>query len=164
MANTELRLEVAIRDQVIQRQREAQRNLWKLLSGLGLQEKQMLDFAAWHEIPIEDYMMSPYLCDKNHPPNPSFLGNDPLSQSEVSSLSYSRRSSCNFEQYHQSIDRGGGSNWNSFSREEHHTYYFLSNDHHSPPSAQPRMKKPEQSWFPDSSTPGGDDQHEVSKQ
>ncbi|KAA8531497.1 hypothetical protein F0562_006150 [Nyssa sinensis] len=46
MANTELQFEMAMRDQIIHNQREAQRNLWNLLTGLGLDEKRISEFAA----------------------------------------------------------------------------------------------------------------------
>lgn len=55
MANTELQFEMARRDQIIHNQREAQRNLWNLLMGLGLDEKQILDLAAKQGITIEDW-------------------------------------------------------------------------------------------------------------
>ncbi|XP_038998465.1 kinesin-like protein KIN-8B [Hibiscus syriacus] len=46
MANTELQFKMAMRDQIIHNQREAQRNLWNLIMGLGLDEKQILELAA----------------------------------------------------------------------------------------------------------------------
>ncbi|KAI3768213.1 hypothetical protein L2E82_18709 [Cichorium intybus] len=55
MTNTELQYEMAMRDQVIHNQRETQRNLWNLVMGLGLDEKQMLKLAAKQGITIEDW-------------------------------------------------------------------------------------------------------------
>ncbi|XP_026659921.2 kinesin-like protein KIN-8B isoform X3 [Phoenix dactylifera] len=54
MANTELQFEMAMRDQVIHNQREALRNLWNMLLGLGLEQKQIMDLAARQGIVIED--------------------------------------------------------------------------------------------------------------
>lgn len=62
MANTELQFEMARRDQIIHNQREAQRNLWNLLMGLGLDEKQILDLAAKQGITIEDWKHNNKVC------------------------------------------------------------------------------------------------------
>ncbi|XP_023757908.1 kinesin-like protein KIN-8B [Lactuca sativa] len=59
MTNTELQYEMAMRDQVIHNQRETQRNLWNLVMGLGLDEKQMLKLAAKQGITIEDWATVP---------------------------------------------------------------------------------------------------------
>ncbi|OWM66152.1 hypothetical protein CDL15_Pgr013369 [Punica granatum] len=141
MANTELQLEVAMRDQIIHRQRDAQRNLWNLLMGLGLDERRLLDLAAWQGIPMEDYMMAPYmgLSNKNQSPNPAVHRYIP---SPCTSLSYSTSSS-NFEHY-QNFENGSmrRGNWNSFCREERHmSYYFLSDN--PSPSAQLQTRKSE---------------------
>ncbi|CAL1371941.1 unnamed protein product [Linum trigynum] len=56
MGNTELQFGVAMRDQIIHNQREAQRNLWNLLMGLGLDEKRVLELAAKQGITIEDWV------------------------------------------------------------------------------------------------------------
>ena len=71
MANTELQVEMARRDQVIYNQREAQRNLWNLLMGLGLDVKQILELAAKQGSTIEDSTMPPYLgqLDQKESPN-----------------------------------------------------------------------------------------------
>ncbi|ONK74518.1 uncharacterized protein A4U43_C03F7200 [Asparagus officinalis] len=55
MANTELQFEMAMRDQVIHNQREALRNLWNMLLGLGLKQKQIMDLAARQGVTIEDW-------------------------------------------------------------------------------------------------------------
>ncbi|GFP78853.1 kinesin-like protein kif19 [Phtheirospermum japonicum] len=54
IANTELQFEIAIRDQIINSQREAQRNLWNLLMSLGLDEKQIVELGAKQGITVED--------------------------------------------------------------------------------------------------------------
>lgn len=61
MNNTELQFEMAMRDQIIYNQREAQRHLWNLLMGLGLEEKQLTELAAKQGITIEDWAMTPQL-------------------------------------------------------------------------------------------------------
>lgn len=61
MANSELQLEMAMRDQVIQNQRESLKNLWNLLMGLGLDEKQILHLAAKQGLTIEGWTTTPSL-------------------------------------------------------------------------------------------------------
>jgi kinesin family protein 18/19 len=80
MANTELQFEMAMRDQVIHNQREALRNMWNLLMGLGLDERQILDLAAKQGIMIEDWTVTPYLglSDKKQSPNPASGRLEPL--------------------------------------------------------------------------------------
>lgn len=70
MANTELQFEMAMRDQIIQNQREAQRNLWNLIMGIGLEKRQIMDLAAQQGITIEDWAMAQYLghMDKEQAP------------------------------------------------------------------------------------------------
>ncbi|XP_031742656.1 kinesin-like protein KIN-8B isoform X2 [Cucumis sativus] len=58
MANSELQLEMAMRDQVIHNQRESLKNLWNLLMGLGLDEKQILHLAAKQGLTIEGWTMT----------------------------------------------------------------------------------------------------------
>ncbi|KAL4179996.1 hypothetical protein AMTRI_Chr13g122990 [Amborella trichopoda] len=67
MANTELQFEMAIRDQRIYNQREAQRNLWNLLMGSGLDRKQIMDLATKQGITIEDWSTPPGGLHKNSP-------------------------------------------------------------------------------------------------
>nr|DAD22435.1 TPA_asm: hypothetical protein HUJ06_023898 [Nelumbo nucifera] len=59
MANTELQFEMAIRDQVIHNQREMQRNLWNLIMGLGIDERQIMKLAFEQGITIEDWTVTP---------------------------------------------------------------------------------------------------------
>ncbi|XP_038881855.1 kinesin-like protein KIN-8B isoform X1 [Benincasa hispida] len=61
MANSELQLEMAMRDQVIHNQRESLKNLWNLLMGLGLDEKQILHLAAKQGLTIEGWTITPSL-------------------------------------------------------------------------------------------------------
>ncbi|CAA0843083.1 P-loop containing nucleoside triphosphate hydrolases superfamily protein [Striga hermonthica] len=59
ISNTELQFEIAIRDQIINSQREAQRNLWNLLTSFGLNEKQIVELGAKQGITVEDFQMTP---------------------------------------------------------------------------------------------------------
>ncbi|XVF61441.1 hypothetical protein PTKIN_Ptkin08bG0129700 [Pterospermum kingtungense] len=160
MANTELQFEIAMRDQIIHNQREAQGNLWNLLMGLGLDEKQILELAAKQGITIEDRTRTRYLGISNgvQPPNLASGGYAPLSYGRISNgeqppnlasggyapLSYGlsinqwhSRSSCIY-QNHQHVTSKSFSVgcWNlspTFCREEHHSsYHSLSHDN-SPP-------------------------------
>ncbi|XP_056171724.1 kinesin-like protein KIN-8B isoform X2 [Syzygium oleosum] len=134
MSNTELQFEIAMRDQVIHNQREAQRNLWNLVMGLGLEsldKKRLLDVAAWQGIPIEDYMMTPYLglSDNSHLENVASHRYLPFGSSPCMGRSLSK-SSCNLH-HHQFFCSGPTSsgNWSALCREEHHSsYYLLSHD------------------------------------
>ncbi|KAF3631293.1 putative WD-repeat protein [Capsicum annuum] len=71
IANTELQLEIAMRDQILHNQREAQKNLWNLLLSLGLDEKQITDLALKQGITIEDWTMTGQiqLSDRRQSPN-----------------------------------------------------------------------------------------------
>ncbi|KAK9097058.1 hypothetical protein Sjap_022555 [Stephania japonica] len=59
MTNTELQFEMAMRDQVIHKQRETQRNLWNLITALGLDQKQVMEYAARQGTAIEDWTTTP---------------------------------------------------------------------------------------------------------
>ena len=59
MTNAELQFQIAVRDQIIQNQREAQSNLWVLLVSSGLNHKQILELATKQGITIEDWIMPP---------------------------------------------------------------------------------------------------------
>ncbi|XP_058010379.1 kinesin-like protein KIN-8B isoform X2 [Hevea brasiliensis] len=150
MANTELQFEMAMRDQIIHNQREAQRNLWNLLMGLGLEEKHLLDFAVKHGIIIEDWMMMPHLgiSDKKQSSVSAFGRYVPMGYSQCSSQSFS--GSCIFQHYQdfgsRSFSRGPWDASGTFCREEHHSsYYMLSNDL-SPP-AYLRLRKSANHWI-----------------
>ncbi|KAL6512908.1 Kinesin-like protein KIN-8B [Orobanche hederae] len=84
--NTELQFEIAIRDQIINSQREAQRNLSNLLTSLGLDEKQIVELGS-KGITVEDIQMTTPLAlsstarspntkyNRNNPPHyPTFDG------------------------------------------------------------------------------------------
>lgn len=58
MVNTELQFEMAMRDQVIHNQRKALKDLWNLLVGLGLDDKEVAELAAKQGLMIEDWMTS----------------------------------------------------------------------------------------------------------
>uniref|UniRef100_A0A5B7AAU8 Kinesin-like protein n=1 Tax=Davidia involucrata TaxID=16924 RepID=A0A5B7AAU8_DAVIN len=107
MANTELQFEMAIRDQIIHNQREAQRNLWNLLMGLGLDEKRILEFASKQGITIEDWTTTSNLglSDRRQSPDLGYGRFTPLWYCPCIGQSYAR-SSCIFQQNH---DLGSGS-------------------------------------------------------
>lgn len=137
MANTELQFEMAMRDQVIHNQREALRNLWNLLMGLGLDERRISDLAAKQGITIEDWTGMPNLglADRKQLPN--------LATGRFASFGYNpytgqlySTTSCNFQHYQDfslsELPTGHSVPSSTFCREEHHSsYYLLSHDHSS---------------------------------
>ncbi|XVF59173.1 hypothetical protein PTKIN_Ptkin07bG0254300 [Pterospermum kingtungense] len=140
MANTELQFEMARRDQIIHNQREAQRNLWNLIMGLGLDAKQILDLAAKQGITIEDWTMRRYmgLSNTEQSPNLASEGYAP----PVYGLSINQwhsRSSCIYQNYQhvasKSFSRGLWDLSPTFCREEHHSSYYLLAHDNSPPYA-----------------------------
>lgn len=139
MGNTSLQFEMAMRDQIIYNQREAQRNLWNLLMGLAVEEKQVFDLAAKQGITIEDWSMPSYPGLPNRKQPPSFMpANMPFM-----GHSYSQ-SSCTFQSYQDSSSKG--QQWNptpTLCREEHHSsYYFMG---HQPP-AFANLRKSHDGW------------------
>ncbi|KAF5454311.1 hypothetical protein F2P56_023986 [Juglans regia] len=151
MANTELQFEMAMRDQVIHDQREALRNLWNLLVGLGLDERKIFELAAKQGITIEDWTSTAYLgiSDRKQSPN--------LVDGRFAPLQYSS-ASCIFQHSQHfgstSFLRGYWDSAATFCREEHlNSYCVLSHDH--PSSACPRLSKSSEhlvggrpsSWF-----------------
>ncbi|KAK9284337.1 hypothetical protein L1049_023508 [Liquidambar formosana] len=150
MANTELQFEIAMRDQVIYNQREAQRNLWNLLMGLGLDELQITELAAKQGITIEDWATTSYmgLSDRKQSPNPGYDKLSPFWNRPCIAQSYSRSSSI-FQQ-HQGFGSGSFAKGQqdlarTLCREEHHSsYYLLSHDHS--PSAYLRLRKSSEHW------------------
>lgn len=154
MANTELQFEIAMRDQVIHNQREAQRNLWNMLLGLGLGQKQILDLAAKQGITIENWTIpvsgtlsrKQSSCHSMLLPvtfNPHVNGHPNASmacvlrhQQDISATAY-------FSSH---------SDTHTICRQEHHSsYYLLSHDHSTPSylsrGAQQASKKPEKCTF-----------------
>ncbi|KAK3011182.1 hypothetical protein RJ639_011461 [Escallonia herrerae] len=138
MANTELQFEMAIRDQVIHSQREAQRNLWNVLMGLGLDEKRILGIAAKQGITIEDWTITPHLglSDGKQIQNTGYGSSIRLSYCPCGGQSLAK-SSCIFQQNQDFRTRSPfKGNWelrHAFCREEHHSsYYYMSHDPYSP--------------------------------
>lgn len=132
MTNTELQFEMAMRDQVIHNQRETQRNLWNLLMGLGLDEKQLLKLAAKQGITIEDWAMTPQLglTDSWKP------GHERSSRVSPSYANPSRSFLQNQEY---------GDSAHTYCREEHHSsYYFMS---HNSPSTYTRLTRSSENWL-----------------
>ncbi|XWS41704.1 hypothetical protein CRYUN_Cryun17cG0105600 [Craigia yunnanensis] len=138
MANTELQFEMAMRDQIIHNQREALRNLWNLLMGLGLDEKQILDLAAKQGITIEDWTMTRYLglSNREQSPNLASGGYAPLSYG-LSINQWHSRSSRIYQNYqHVASKSFSRAHWDlspTFCREEHHSSYYLLAHDNSPP-------------------------------
>ncbi|KAK2978832.1 hypothetical protein RJ640_030643 [Escallonia rubra] len=138
MANTELQFEMAMRDQVIHSQREAQRNLWNVLMGLGLDEKRILGIAAKQGITIEDWTITPHLglSDRTQIQNTGYGSSTRLSYCPCGGQSFAK-SSCIFQQNQDFRTRSPfKGNWelcHAFCREEHHSsYYYMSHDPYSP--------------------------------
>ncbi|XWS45073.1 hypothetical protein CRYUN_Cryun15aG0105300 [Craigia yunnanensis] len=149
MANAELQFEMAMRDQIIHNQREAQRNLWNLLIWLGLDEKQILDLAAKQGITIEDWTMTRYLGLSNREQSPNLASGEyaPLSYG-VSINQWHSRSSCIYQNYQhvasKSISRGHWDLSPTFCREEHHSSYYLLAHDNSPPYV--RFRRSSDNW------------------
>ncbi|KAM7524309.1 hypothetical protein LguiA_014211 [Lonicera macranthoides] len=158
MANTELQFEMAMRDQIIHNQRESQRNLWNLLMGLGLDERQILELAAKQGTTIEGWSVIPQLglLDKQSP-NPGYGSCTPMLYCPCGSQSYAK-SSCTFQQNRNfastSYFKGNLGSPSTFCREEHHSsYYYMTHDQHPSPHLRPRSSE---HWFstPDKNTGG----------
>lgn len=139
MANTELQFEMAMRDQVIHNQREALRNMWNLLMGLGLDERQIFDLAARQGITIEDWTVTPYLglSDRKQPLSLDSGRLEPLRNCPNMEESF-LTTSCILQHCQdlgsRSFSREHWDSASTFCREEHHASdYFMSHDH--PPSS-----------------------------
>ncbi|XP_057960270.1 kinesin-like protein KIN-8B [Malania oleifera] len=148
MANTELQFEMALRDQVIHNQREAQINLWNLLLGLGLDEKQILELAAKQGITIEDWAMTPHLGFLERMQTPNLLSGrfNHFGCLPCIGQSYSK-SSCIFQR-HQDFRSFWKGQWDmarTLCREEHHSSYYLMSHDHSP-SAYMGLRKSNEHW------------------
>lgn len=149
MANTELQFEMAIRDQVIHNQREAQRNLWNLLMGLGFDEKKVMELAAKRGIIIEDWTTSDGASvSTKHSPIRSYGRVSPFwCNPGISKLPHS--SSTCFFQHHGDFSSMAcfDSQWKGHTvcRQEHHrSYYLLSHDYS--PSAYLGMRNLSGHW------------------
>ncbi|GLT44212.1 hypothetical protein SLA2020_181230 [Shorea laevis] len=149
MANTELQFEMAMRDQIIHNQREAQRNLWNLLMGLGLDEKQIMDLAAKQGITIEDWKMphSVGLSDTEQSPN-STSGRYAALKCGGCISQWHSRPTHTFPNYQQFGLRSLSSGHNispTICREEcHSSYYLLAHDH--PTSPYVGLRKSSDNW------------------
>ena len=148
MANTELQFEMARRDQIIHNQREAQRNLWNLLMGLGLDEKQILELAAKQGLTIEDSTMPPYLeqLDQKQVPNLECRKSTPYMCCPCTGQNYSR-SSCSFQNHQDFGSRlSMRGHWDmALCREEHHSSFYLLSHNHSP--AYLRLRRSSEQWI-----------------
>ncbi|XP_021890456.1 kinesin-like protein KIN-8B, partial [Carica papaya] len=117
MANTELQFEMAMRDQIIHNQREAQRKLWNLLMGLGLNEKEILEIAAKQGVTIENWS-----SDRKQSPSFACGGCTPFRNGHFTGQMYSG-SSCSSQSYQDFGSR-------SLSREHlDPTLTFLKEEH-----------------------------------
>lgn len=134
MANMELQFEMAMRDQVIYNQREAQRNLWNLIMGLGLNQKQIMELAARQGITIEDWTTPLHFGTSRTKQSLAWAygTSPPLRFCPDIQQSYSSRS-CIFQHCKDFSCRSCFKQWDSahtVRREEHHSsYYMLTHDH-----------------------------------
>lgn len=147
MANAELQFEMAMRDQIIHNQREAQKNLWNLLMGLGLDEKHIMDFATKQGITIEDWKMSHYMGVSGTERSPDL--NSGRSAALGCCISqWQSSSTCSFQNYRQfgmrSYSRGHWDASPTFCSEEHHSSYLMVHDNSTPPYA--RLRTSTDNW------------------
>ncbi|GKC54208.1 kinesin-like protein KIN-8B isoform X1, partial [Tanacetum coccineum] len=138
MTNTELQFEMAMRDQVIHNQRETQRNLWSLLMGLGLEEKQLLKLAAKQGITIEDWAITPQLGLTDGTASWK-MGHERSFRVPPFSTSPKNRAGP------RPFSQGSGELAHTYCREEHHSsYYFMS---HNSPSTYTRLTRSSENWL-----------------
>lgn len=64
MTNTELQFQIAARDQIIDNQKEILGNLWAVLKGSGLQQRQIFELASKQGITIEGWGLPPSVCSR----------------------------------------------------------------------------------------------------
>lgn len=154
MNNTELQFEMAMRDQIIYNQREAQRNLWNLLMGLGLEEKQLCELAAKQGITIEDWAMAPQLglSDGKLSRNLRHERHTPLSLRHISGQ-LQATSSDTFPQ-NQARSRpflqGNAVLPHTVCREVHQSSYYYMSDNY--PSTYMRLSSSSENWISDRPT------------
>ncbi|KAJ0981888.1 hypothetical protein J5N97_010143 [Dioscorea zingiberensis] len=134
MANTELQFEMAIREQVIHNQREAQRNLWNMLMGLGLDQKYLMDLAVKQGITIEEPITPftkpfPFLDHTTSSPYSPYQQYPGINRHPFASQA------CVL-QHHQDFSSTayykGQYNAHGLCRQEHHSSYYLFSHDHSP--------------------------------
>lgn len=115
---------MALRDQIINNQREAQRNLWNLLMSLGLDEKHIVELGAKQGIAVED-------IKKITPQSPNFKseGYNPIYHSTFKGQS-GVISPCFSPEEREFGSRSfavENLKLTPFFREEHHaSYYYIS--------------------------------------
>lgn len=143
MANTELQFEMAMRDQIIHNQREAQRKLWNLLMGLGLNEKEILEIAAKQGVTIENWS-----SDRKQSPSFACGGCTPFRNGHFTGQMYSG-SSCSSQSYQdfgsRSLSREHLDPTLTFLKEEHDSSYLLNHD--QSPLSNVDVRKSCDSWF-----------------
>ncbi|OVA07337.1 Kinesin [Macleaya cordata] len=150
MANTELQFEMAMRDQVIHNQREAQRNLWNLIMGLGLDQKQIIETASKQGITIEDWTATSHRgpTSMKQSPAPCYGRLPPFWSCPSIGQLYSS-SSCVFQHQQdfgsRSCIKCESDTARTVCREEHHSSYFLLSHDHSP-SAYLGMSSSSEHW------------------
>ncbi|KAL5988373.1 hypothetical protein ACLOJK_036137 [Asimina triloba] len=131
MANIELQFEMAMRDQVINNQREAQQNLWNLIMGLGLDQRQIMDLADKQGITIEDWTVpsSVALSLKESPTQTT--GRSPIWSCPGISRPYT--STACIAQHHQDFSSmacfNGQWDGHSVCQQGHHGSYLMPHDH-----------------------------------
>ncbi|KAL0461907.1 UNVERIFIED_CONTAM: Kinesin-like protein KIN-8B [Sesamum latifolium] len=131
ITNTELQFEIAIRDQIICSQREAQRNLWNLLMSFGLDEKQIVELGAKQGITVEDIHMTTPLGQSNlaHYPNLKYERYAPSCRSAFDGQS-GAVSPCLCPQDRESSSRSFAVESRklppAFFQEHHTSYYYIS--------------------------------------
>lgn len=141
---------MAMRDQIIHNQREAQRNLWNLLMSLGFDEKKILDFAARQGLANEDSTMTPYLGQSDWKQSPilDYGTSIPSCCCPCTGKTYST-SSCSFKCHQDFGSRSMRGHWDlahTFCREEHHSSYYMLSNNHSP-SAFLRLRRSSEHWI-----------------
>ncbi|XP_073014172.1 kinesin-like protein KIN-8B, partial [Typha latifolia] len=138
MANAELQFEMAMRDQVIHNQREATRNLWNMLFGTGLSQKQIMDLAAKQGLTIEGCATPGANSDGRKPS--SFLPHErtsPFMSSPNPTAQSYNPTNC-FLQHHQGFSSmaflRGQHDIPTLCRQEHLSSYYMMSHGCSQPS------------------------------
>lgn len=135
---------------MINNQREALRNMWDLLMGLGLDERQIMDLASKKGITIEDWKATPLLGLSAREQSPDLASGKFASLGHFRGMGQSYSGSSRSFQHSQefgsrSLPWGNSDSPHSFCREEHHSsYYLLSHD--QSPSACMSMRTSSEHW------------------
>ncbi|KAG9439877.1 hypothetical protein H6P81_020042 [Aristolochia fimbriata] len=149
MTNAELQFELAIRDQVIHNHQEAQQNLWKMIMGLGLDQKQIIDLAAKQGITIEDWTETQDLFGGSKlSPNRTAASLSPFWACNRNFGPSFSSTACIFQHWQNFRSRDhfeGQWEGSTLCREEHlSSYYMLSHSHF--PSPYHGVKMTEEHW------------------